>query len=195
PPGEAVRFCQHLLGEAVLGFLQGSEADAGRCAQLTTQARRDRLVHAVRIDAHDRLVPALVNVLVPERHAKLATACHQTDIASSVPEMVTESRRVADSTAAVINAMLPRLSWPEDSGWRPVWTALANSVSVPNVPGRGTTGSAAICASPCRGRSTTSSCVMSLSAAPVQWVSPRSNRLLQSPAHCVTGPALTQLPR
>src|SRR5712691_2104500 len=69
--------------------------------------------------------------------------------------------------------MLPRSSRPDDSGWRPVWIALTNSVSVPHVPGRGTTGSSAVCASPCRGRIVTLSLA---SCRPRQGSSRRSRR-------------------
>src|ERR1700680_4683975 len=113
PPCQHVGFRQRFRGQPMFWFFERREADAHARTKFAAQAVRDRAVHAVWIGASDRFVAALVNVFVPNRNAQLAARRHQIASASPVREMSTDSRRVADSTAADINAMVPRLSRPE----------------------------------------------------------------------------------
>src|SRR4029077_6393503 len=195
PPREHVGLVQRRLGQAVVGFIERRDAYRDVGGELAPDAVGDGRVHSLGVDLLDRFLVLLVKVFVPDRHAQRRPRHAQIVTVSPVRRIVTGSRSVADSTAAVINAIVPRLRRPDVSGSRPAWIAAANSVTVPHVPVRPGGGSVTTRSSPPRGRTITLSCDGSLSAALVHVTSPFSKSMRHSPAHGVTGPALIQLPR
>src|SRR5260370_8481069 len=134
PPREDVGFFKRLGAQAVLGFFERRKAEAHASPQLAPQTIRNRAVHAVRIDSLDGVVALFVNVLVPDRDPKMTAGRHQIASASPDREIATTSRRVADSTAAVINAILPRLFRPDESGSRCPPPPPAHPVTFPHPP-------------------------------------------------------------
>src|SRR5207302_2098696 len=162
-------------------------------AELPPNAAGDGAVHAVGIDPPDRLVAELVDVLVPDEDPE-RTFGHQTASVLDAAATPTGSRLPADSTAASIIAMVPRLFRPEVSDSRPSSMESANSSSVPHGPVHSIGGRGTLRGPPPRGVTTTLSLATSSSLL-VHWTSPCSNSSLHSPAHGVIGPAATQLPR
>ena len=69
PPDQYVGLGQHLLGESVLGLVEGRRGDLGLVAQVLADAGGNGVVHAVGVDLGDMRLDLLVPVLAPDEYA------------------------------------------------------------------------------------------------------------------------------
>ena len=84
PPREHVGLGEGLLTKAVLRLFERRHADRHAMAELALEALDDGCVHAAGIDALDRRLAPLVDVLVPDGDSQLAAGRHQIGSASPV---------------------------------------------------------------------------------------------------------------
>ena len=66
PPGEDIGLLQHLVGQAVVGVVEGCRTDDAPVAEVLGDRLRDGRVHPVGVDPRDGLVDPLVAVLAPD---------------------------------------------------------------------------------------------------------------------------------
>src|SRR5205823_13446361 len=84
PPGQDVGLGERGLGQTVLRLVERCDTYVHGVAQPAADAFGDRRVHAVGIDLPNRRLAPLMDVLVPDRDAQLATSQHQIGSASPV---------------------------------------------------------------------------------------------------------------
>ena len=71
PPNQDVQVVEHLLGQAVLGFVERGGGHPGLVTEVLGDPRGDGVVHAVGIDGGDVRLDLLVPVLPPDENADL----------------------------------------------------------------------------------------------------------------------------
>src|SRR5215207_10097297 len=71
PPDQHVGACEDLVGQSVLGLVEGGRPDREPVAEVLLDAFLDRGVHAVRVELGDPLVAVLVPVLAPDEDARV----------------------------------------------------------------------------------------------------------------------------
>ena len=73
PPGEDIGGVEHVLRQAVLGFVEGGGADGRGVAEVLFDARLHHDVHAIGVDVADGVALVFVAVLVPDGDAEGTT--------------------------------------------------------------------------------------------------------------------------